>query len=84
MQAEGAPAEASPAGYGDGAYEPLRDVTCIVNIVGTAHVQGMAQRWQQAVQAPMEGIGALLEDPNAKPVAAAEAEAPETPPSPPS
>ena len=63
MQAEGAPAEACPSGFGDGSYTPLADVRRIVKIVGTAHVQGMVQRWADAVAAPRE-VGALLRDSN--------------------
>ena len=66
MQAENAPPEACPRGFGDGEYAPLgpSKVRSIVKIVGTAHVRGMADGWEEAVAAPLE-VGALLRDPNA-------------------
>lgn len=54
MQGKGAPNEASTLGYGDGEYLPLQDVSCVVNIVGTAHVQGIVKAWQKALSSPAD------------------------------
>ncbi|KAG1678282.1 hypothetical protein FOA52_013903 [Chlamydomonas sp. UWO 241] len=59
MQAEGAPAEVSPHGFGDGAYTPLGNVTNVVAIVGTAHVPGIMARWGDATWDPKSVEGLL-------------------------
>jgi pheromone shutdown protein TraB len=37
-----------PPGRGDGAYAPAASVRVVVGVVGTAHVRGIARRWQEA------------------------------------
>lgn len=64
MQAQDGTPEVSPVGFGDGAYQPLPNVQTVVKIVGTTHVQGMVQRWADAVRAPLE-IKDLVYDPEA-------------------
>jgi|LauGreSBDMM110SN_4_FD.fasta_scaffold40857_2 hypothetical protein len=64
MQAQGAPPEACPPGYGDGEYVPLPGVRTVVKVVGTAHMRGMMQRWPEAVSSPRE-VRELLRDLNA-------------------
>ena len=54
MQGKGAPDETSTRGYGDGEYQPLQDVNVVVNIVGTAHVQGIVKAWENALSKPSE------------------------------
>jgi hypothetical protein len=54
MQGKGAPDETSTRGCGDGEYLPLTDVKCIVNIVGTAHVQGIVRAWEKALANPSD------------------------------
>uniref|UniRef100_A0A7R9VAT9 TraB domain-containing protein n=1 Tax=Chlamydomonas euryale TaxID=1486919 RepID=A0A7R9VAT9_9CHLO len=52
MQADGAREQASPRGFGDGAYVPLKDVRSVVQIVGTAHVPGIVAGWKAALADP--------------------------------
>ena len=59
MQGKGAPDETSTRGYGDGEYLPLKDVSCVVNIVGTAHLAGMVKAWQKALAGPNEVDGLI-------------------------
>jgi hypothetical protein len=50
MQAQGAPSESSPRGFGDGSYRPLPTPKNVVAIVGTAHVQGITRRWNKVLE----------------------------------
>jgi hypothetical protein len=61
MVPHGAPEEAAPRGLGDGAYEPLRDVRRVVGVVGTAHVRGLVQEWEQGSRSQDSDIKPLLE-----------------------
>uniref|UniRef100_A0A383WD58 Uncharacterized protein n=1 Tax=Tetradesmus obliquus TaxID=3088 RepID=A0A383WD58_TETOB len=51
MVPEGATASSAPAGAGDGPYVPLAGPTAVVSVVGSAHVRGMVQRWQESLAA---------------------------------
>lgn len=51
MVPEGATASSAPAGAGDGPYVPLAGPRAVVSVVGSAHVRGMVQRWQESLAA---------------------------------
>eukprot|EP00798_Chlamydomonas_sp_ICE-L_P015964 gene15964-22096_t len=76
MQAEGAPAESSPSGFGDGAFQPMAAPRAIVNVVGTAHLPGIVRNWPKALESS-EDVMHLLRGKNWEPeVEAAAANSP--------
>ncbi len=58
MVPEGGPLGSAPQGSGDGAFRPLEGVAAVVGVVGSAHVHGMVNEWQQHVRDV--GVEALL------------------------
>lgn len=52
MMPEQAPAQAAPAGLGDGAYKPLKGARAVVGVIGSAHVRGMIREWPESLKAP--------------------------------
>ncbi|KAF6254495.1 hypothetical protein COO60DRAFT_1703286 [Scenedesmus sp. NREL 46B-D3] len=51
MVPEGATASSAPSGAGDGPYVPLAGPAAVVSVVGSAHVRGMVQMWQDSLAA---------------------------------